>query len=115
MLLGDEREEGRLVDDGNLSLDVGECSGSARRIVDQRHLTEDATRSDVLEDLPERDDVDAAAADDVHRRAGVLLEEDAFARIEAPHGNASARKHAEVEIGVHHGRQCLERPIWRRR
>ena len=64
--------------------DAGKCRGRARRILDQRHLAEHAARADALENLPERDDVDGAAAHDIHRRAGLLLEEDALAGIEAP-------------------------------
>ena len=86
---------------------AGKCSGCARGILDQSQLTEDAARADTLENLSERDDVDGAAAHDIHRRAGLVLEEDALAGIEAAQWYAATREHAEIEIGVGHCPQCL--------
>ena len=87
--------------------DAGQRGGSTRRVVDQGHLAEHTARTYALENLSEGDDVDGAAAHDVHGGSAVLLEEDALTRIEVLRGNAASCQHAEIEFGIGHCPQCL--------
>ena len=66
------------------------------------HLAEYAVGAHALKHVAERDDVDAAGVDNVEAVAGIVLEEDALAGVEAAELDAAADQRSEIERGLCH-------------
>src|SRR5258708_30961861 len=101
-----EEEEASVIDHGDLAIRHRRHRGASRRVLDERHLAEDAARADLLQHRVSAGDPHRPRAHDIPAERRVAFPEQCLAGLEARNIRLVAKQGEKIGTAWHYPSRC---------